>query len=58
MADRFYQENFNADTYTALGMQWIKDNTMKTVIGRQFPQLIPLMANSKTAFEPWLPIPN
>lgn len=54
-ADRFYQENYNAATYTEIGMKWIQQNNMKTVLARQFPQLVAKMNNSKTAFEPWLP---
>ena len=53
-ADRFYQENYNAATYTELGMEWIQNNTMKTVIARQFPELAAKMNTTKTAFEPWL----
>lgn len=55
-ADRFYTTNFNDETYTKEGIEWIKNATMKNVLLRNYPEL------SKTglskiedgnAFRPW-----
>lgn len=53
-ADRFYTENFNAETYTPEGLSWIDENDMKTVLLRHFPELSRTgLANVSNAFEPW-----
>lgn len=53
-ADRFFTDSYNADTYTAEGMQWVDDTSMKTVILRHFPELgASGLGNISNAFEPW-----
>ncbi|MDQ3887476.1 MAG: peroxidase, partial [Actinomycetota bacterium] len=36
-SDRFFTDDYNADTYTELGMDWLLDNTMGTVLLRHYP---------------------
>jgi hypothetical protein len=36
-----------------VGLDWIADNTMKSVIVRQFPALAPALAGVDNAFAPW-----
>ncbi|MBC7173337.1 MAG: peroxidase, partial [Polyangiaceae bacterium] len=38
-ADRFYTDSYNAETYTQAGLDWIENNSMKSVLLRHFPSL-------------------
>ena len=51
-SDRIFTTGFTPQVYTPVGMRWIDQNTMATVIGRHYPELIPLI-NEKNAFAPW-----
>jgi hypothetical protein len=52
-SDRFFTGDFNPAVYSPVGMQWIADNTMITVLLRHFPALAPALAHAKNAFWPW-----
>jgi hypothetical protein len=53
-ADRFFTESFREDIYTAEGLAWIDEVTLKTVLLRHFPELARTgLANIDNAFEPW-----
>ena len=52
-SDRFFTTDYNAQTYTQTGLQWIEDANMTSVITRHFPALGPLLRNQKNAFAPW-----
>ncbi|WP_224244223.1 peroxidase family protein [Hyalangium gracile] len=53
-ADRFFTENYNAETYTPEGLRWVDESDMKAVLLRQFPALGETgLANVINAFEPW-----
>ncbi len=53
-ADRFYTDNYNAETYTREGLDWIDTATFKTVLLRNYPELGQTgLANVSNAFEPW-----
>ena len=53
-ADRFYTDDYNAQTYTQEGLEWIDDADLKTVLLRHYPSLRKTgLANIKNAFEPW-----
>ena len=52
-SDRFFTTDFTADVYTPLGMDWINDNTMGTVVLRHYPELAPALRGVKNAFAPW-----
>jgi hypothetical protein len=39
--------------YTKEGLAWVQNSTMKDVLGRHFPELKPVLKNSKNAFAPW-----
>ncbi|MEU6426862.1 peroxidase family protein [Microbispora sp. NPDC046973] len=52
-ADRFLSEDYRPDVYTKAGMDWIDDNTMKTVLLRHFPALRPALRGLDNAFSPW-----
>ena len=52
-SDRFYTTAYNTDVYTQLGMNWIRDNTMSSVLRRNYPGLAPSLQGVKNAFAPW-----
>jgi hypothetical protein len=53
-ADRFYTDNYNEETYTKEGLEWIDRADLKRVILRHYPELARSgLANVKNAFEPW-----
>jgi hypothetical protein len=52
-SDRFFTNDWNADTYTEFGLDWIKRNSMLSILRRHFPQLAPALAGVANAFQPW-----
>jgi len=52
-SDRFFTVDYTPKVYTQVGMQWLDDNTMKTVLLRHYPQLAPSVGKVKNAFSPW-----
>lgn len=52
-SDRFFTSDFNAETYTALGLEWIRNNTMVDVLKRHYPDLEPNLEGLDNAFKPW-----
>ncbi len=38
-SDRFFTKDFTPEVYTQAGMDWIRDNTMSTVLLRHYPHL-------------------
>jgi hypothetical protein len=53
-ADRFYTTSYNEETYTKVGLDWIDDANLRTVLLRHYPGLARTgLANIRNAFEPW-----
>jgi hypothetical protein len=53
-ADRFFTDDYREEVYSAEGMQWIDDVSLKSVLLRHFPELARTgLANITNAFEPW-----
>jgi hypothetical protein len=52
-SDRFFTTDYNEKTYTKVGLKWIEDNTMRTVLRRHIPALGPVIDNLDNAFKPW-----
>lgn len=53
-ADRFFTEFYREEVYTAEGLQWVDDVSLKTVLLRHYPQLQATgLMNVENAFEPW-----
>jgi len=52
-SDRFFTNDFNPTVYTPLGIDWITNTTMGTVLQRHYPELIPALRGVKNAFAPW-----
>lgn len=52
-SDRFFASEFTADVYSQAGLDWINENTMKTILLRHYPTLGPLLRQHDNAFVPW-----
>ena len=52
-SDRFFTTYFNERVYTKVGMDWIQDNDMTSVLLRHFPALRPALSGVRNAFAPW-----
>src|SRR5215210_103652 len=52
-ADRFLTVDYRADIYTAEGLKWVDDNTMRSVVLRHFPQVEPALRGVDNMFAPW-----
>ena len=47
-SDRFFTTDYTPKVYTQVGLDWIEDNSMRSVLLRHFPQLGPALAASRT----------
>jgi hypothetical protein len=52
-SDRFFTTDFTPEVYSPLGMQWIRDNDMRSILLRHFPALSAALSHSTNAFAPW-----
>ena len=52
-SDRFFTSDYRPEVYTQEGLDWVEENTMKSVILRHYPELAGAMANIENAFAPW-----
>ncbi|KAI3682172.1 hypothetical protein L2E82_50106 [Cichorium intybus] len=53
-ADRFFTTNFNSQTYTEKGLEWInKTESLKDVIDRHFPDMSKTWMRCSSAFSVW-----
>lgn len=52
-SDRFFTADFNADTYTQVGFDWVNDTSMKDVILRHYPELTEAIGDVERVFAPW-----
>jgi len=52
-SDRFYTYDYRPEVYTKEGIEWIENNTMKSVLLRHFPNLHRALAEVDNAFKPW-----
>ena len=57
-SDRFFTIDFTEEVYSKVGMDWIRDNTMSTVLLRHFPGLESSLRGVRNAFAPWVPVSN
>ncbi|OBB26636.1 peroxidase [Mycolicibacterium peregrinum] len=51
-SDRFFTTDFRDETYTVAGMKWVRDNDMRSVLLRHFPELAPALAGVANPFAP------
>lgn len=52
-SDRFFTTDFTPEVYSPVGMEWIKDNNMNTVLLRHYPGLAPALRGVQNPFAPW-----
>ena len=52
-SDRFFTRDYNAETYTQAGLDWIDETTMIDVLKRHYPELEPALRGVDNAFAPW-----
>lgn len=52
-SDRFFTADFRDEVYTTAGMDWVRDNDMRSVLLRHFPELAPALAGVANPFAPW-----
>ncbi|HEX8647390.1 MAG TPA: peroxidase family protein [Thermoleophilaceae bacterium] len=52
-SDRFLTADFRPEVYSPLGMDWVQENTMTSVILRHCPDVAALVPRDASAFAPW-----
>jgi hypothetical protein len=52
-ADRFFTVDYRPEVYTRAGIDWVENNTLKSVLLRHFPALEPRLRGVENAFAPW-----
>ena len=52
-SDRFYTTDYTPAVYTPVGIDWIDDNGMRSVLLRHLPDLRPHLEGVRNAFFPW-----
>jgi Animal haem peroxidase len=52
-SDRFFTSDYNAETYTQAGLDWIERTSMSDVLLRHYPALAPALEGVENAFAPW-----
>jgi hypothetical protein len=52
-SDRFFTYDYRPAVYTKEGMEWIENNTMKSVLLRHYPNLHHALSGVDNAFKPW-----
>jgi hypothetical protein len=55
-SDRFLTVDFRPEIYSPLGMDWIANNGMTSVILRHCPELASVLPRDVSAFAPWRPV--
>jgi hypothetical protein len=54
-SDRFFTDDYREEVYTEFGIDYIRQNSMRTLLMRHFPALRPALAGVENPFEPWRP---
>lgn len=57
-SDRFIATQWNPETYTKEGLNWVQNTGMKDVLTRHFPELEGVLKKSKNVFAPWNKLPK
>ena len=53
-SDRFFTTDYTPEAYTPLGLRWIDDSTMSSVLLRHYPELRSALQGVDNAFAPWV----
>jgi hypothetical protein len=54
-SDRFFTADYRPAVYTQLGLDWIDDNDLRSVLLRHYPELKPVLTGVTEIFGPWVP---
>jgi len=54
-SDRFLTVDFRPEIYSPMGMDWVAQNSMTSVILRHCPDVAALLPRGQSAFAPWRP---
>jgi hypothetical protein len=52
-SDRFFTDDWRPEIYTEFGLDYVKKNSMLSVLRRHMPQLAPALSGIQNAFQPW-----
>jgi hypothetical protein len=52
-SDRFFTTDFTDEVYSPLGMNWITNNGMVSILLRHYPELAPALRGVDNPFAPW-----
>jgi hypothetical protein len=52
-SDRFFTRDYRPEVYTQTGLDWVEDNSMRSVLLRHFPDLEPALQGVANPFAPW-----
>jgi hypothetical protein len=52
-SDRFFTRDYRPEVYTKAGLDWVENNSMRTVLLRHFPELEGALAGVANPFAPW-----
>ena len=52
-SDRFFSTDFKPEVYTPAGFEWVKEQTLRSVLERHCPALRPRFAELRNIFFPW-----
>jgi hypothetical protein len=52
-SDRFFTDDYRPEIYTDFGLDWIRNNGLKSVLLRHVPQLGPALEGVNNGFAPW-----
>ena len=52
-SDRFFTRDYRPEVYTQAGLDWVEDNSMRSVLLRHFPELEPAIRHVANPFAPW-----
>jgi hypothetical protein len=52
-SDRFFTDDYRAETYTEFGLDYLRKTTLLDVLKRHYPDLRPALDGVDNAFKPW-----
>jgi hypothetical protein len=52
-SDRFFTRDYRPEVYTREGLDWVENNSMRTLLLRHFPELAPALEGVANPFAPW-----
>jgi hypothetical protein len=52
-SDRFFTDDYRPEIYTEMGIEYVRKNSMLSVLRRHYPQLARALEGVTNAFQPW-----